>query len=314
VTRTPTRTPFRTSTPTPNRGCDRIEFVKDVTVPDNTVLAPGSSFTKVWRLRNAGTCAWTKSYQLVFASGTQMGGRNFTTLPNAVAPGQTVDIAVNFTAPLIAGDHRGNWLLRNENGELFGTSANANQPFWVSIRVQTPALTGKVYDFYANACAAQWFSGAGSLDCPGANNNANGFILKQTTTRLEDGASSTKPGLLTVPQNVSNGFIRGVFPSFRVQSGDRLQAIVNCESGATRCGVLFRIDYQLSDGIVREFWAFGEQYDRNYFTVDLDLTPLAGQNVRFVFTILSLGDADGDRALWVEPRIVRTIPTSTPTP
>lgn len=243
-----------------------------------------------------------------------MGGQRFISIPKEVAPGETVDVAVNFIAPPTAGDHRGNWLIRNDKGELFGTSSTANQPFWVSIRVQTPASTGKVYDFFTNVCAAQWFSGAGSLDCPGKNNDANGFILKQSTTKLEDGSASTKPGILTVPQNVSNGFIRGVFPSFKVQNGDRLQAIVNCEGGATRCGVLFRIDYQLPDGIVREFWAFGEQYDRNYFVVDLDLSPLAGQDVKFVFTILSLGDANGDRALWVEPRIARISPTVTPTP
>lgn len=77
---------------------------------------------------------------------------------------------------------------------------------------------------------------------------------------------------------------------------------------------MFRIDYQLADGIVRDFWAFGEQYDRNYFVVDLDLSPLAGQDVRFVFTVLSLGDASRDRALWVEPRIVRNPVTVTPTP
>ena len=89
----------------------------------------------------------------------------------------------------------------------------------------------------------------------------------------------------------------------------KFQAIVNCEDKATACGVLFRVDYQLADGIVHDFWAFGEQYDGRYFTVDLDLSRLAGQDVRFVFTILSLGQASGDRALWVEPRIVRITPT-----
>jgi hypothetical protein len=105
-----------------------------------------------------------------------------------------------------------------------------------------------------------------------------------------------------------------VYPSFKVQNGDRLQGIVNCENGATTCGVLFRIDYQLADGLVRDFWAFGEQYDRNYFALDLDLSSLAGQDVKFVLTILSLGDASGDRALWVEPRILRNTIIITPTP
>jgi hypothetical protein len=243
-----------------------------------------------------------------------MGGQNFMPLPQEVAPGQTVDIAMNFTAPLILGDFRGNWQIRNDKGELFGTSSTANQPFWVSVRVQIPALTGTVYNFYTHACSAQWFSGAGTLDCPGKNNDRNGFILRQTAPKLEDGTTSAKPGLLTVPQNITNGYIRGVYPSFRVQNGDRLQVIVNCEGGATACGVLFRIDYQLSDGIVREFWASGEQFDGKYFSVDLDLNPLAGQEVKFVFTVLSIGEASGDRALWADPRIVRNTLIATPTP
>ncbi len=226
-------------------------------------------------------------------------------LPVEVAPGQTIDLTMNFTAPLIEGDYRGNWQIRNEKGEIFGTTLTANRPFWVDIKVKSPALTGTAYDFVANVCSAQWFSGFGILPCPGKDKDVNGFILKQTSAKLEDGATSLNPSLITVPQNINNGYIRAIYPSFKVQNGDRFQAIVNCEGGATTCGVLFRVDYQLADGIVRDFWAFGERYDGQYFAVDLDLTPLAGQNVRFVLTILSLGDASGDRALWVQPRIVR---------
>lgn len=237
-------------------------------------------------------------------------------LPREVAPGETIDLAMNFKAPLILGSYRGNWQIRNDKGEIFGTTSTANRPFWVAIRVQTPAITGPAYDFVANACSAQWFSGAGNLKCPGSSSDTNGFVLRQSTAHLEDGTSLTRPSLLSVPQNVFNGYIRGVYPSFRVQPGDRFQAIINCEDQATSCGVLFRVDYQLADGIVHDFWAFGEQYDGRYFTVDLDLSPLAGRDVRFVLTVLSLGPASGDRALWVAPRIVRSTPLilSTPSP
>ena len=234
-----------------------------------------------------------------------MGGQNLMTLPREVAPGQTIDLPMTFRAPLIAGSYRGNWQIQNDKGELFGTTATANRPFWVAIRVQTPDLTAPVYDFVANACSAQWFTEGGNIRCPGRNNDPAGFVLRPATTRLEDGTTSTRSSLVTVPQDVFNGYIRGVYPSVKIQQGDRLQAIVNCEGNATSCGVLFRIDYQLADGIVHDFWAFGEQYDGKYFAVDLDLSPLAGQDVRFVFTVLSLGPASGDRALWVEPRIIR---------
>ena len=246
-----------------------------------------------------------------------MRGRNLMTLPTEVAPGQTIDLSMNFIAPVIEGKYRGNWQIRNDKGEIFGTTATANRPFWVDINVKTSAFTGTVYDFVANACSAQWTSGAGTLNCPGTNNDGNGFILIQSLSRLENGTTSLRPSLLTAPQNIQNGYIRGAYPSFKVQTGDRFQAIVNCERGATSCGVLFRVDYQLATGgLVRDFWAFGERYEGSTFTVDLDLSPLAGQDVRFVLSVLSLGDASGDRALWVEPRIVRPSPliTLTPTP
>jgi hypothetical protein len=277
-----------------------------VTVPDGSVFTPGSSFTKVWRLKNNGTCTWKTTYRAVFVSGDLLGGQNLMPLPVEVAPGQTVDISMNFTAPLIEGDYRGNWQIRNDNGEIFGVTSTANKPFWISIKVKSPSLTGTAYDFVTNACSAQWFTGAGTLNCPGVDKDKNGFVLKQSTSKLEDGTSLTRPSLLTVPQDSFNSYIRAVYPSFKVQKGDHFQAIVNCEGNATSCGVLFRVDYQLSDGIVRDLWAFGEQYDGNYFAVDLDLSPLAGQDVKLVLSALSLGPASGDRALWVEPRIVRS--------
>lgn len=234
-----------------------------------------------------------------------MGGQNRMRLPREVAPGETIDLVMTFKAPVNPGSYRGNWQIQNDKGEVFGTTATANRPFWVAIGVQPPSLTGPAYDFVTNVCSAQWFTGSGNVKCPGTNNDSNGFVLRPTTTLLEDGTTSTRPSLLTVPQNVFNGYIRGVYPSIRIQEGDRLQAIVNCEGNATSCGVLFRIDYQLADGIVHDFWAFGEQFDGSYFEVDLDLSWLAGQDVRFVFTVLSIGSGSGDRALWVEPIIVR---------
>jgi len=245
-----------------------------------------------------------------------MGGRNLTYLPATVEPGESIDISMNFIAPIFEGDYRGNWQIRNENGEIFGTTATANRPFWVDIRVKAPPVNGDAYDFVANACSAQWTTGAGTLECPGTNLDRDGFVLRQNFARLEDGSFRITPSLLTAPQNVFNGYIRAIYPSFKVQEGDHFRAIVNCERGAFACGVLFRVDYQLSDGIVRDLWAFGERYEGNYFEVDLDLSSLAGQDVKFVLTVLSLGPASGDRALWVDPRIVRTSPAgiSTPSP
>lgn len=137
--------------PTPVPGgqtgfCDAAQYVADVTVPDDTVMAPNFAFTKTWRLKNVGTCTWNTGYTVVFDSGNPMSAVFPVNLSNSVAPGQTIDIAVNMVAPATAGSYQGNWKLKNASGAAFGIGSSANQPFWVKIVVSgTPgACTDKI--------------------------------------------------------------------------------------------------------------------------------------------------------------------------
>lgn len=234
-------------------------------------------------------------------------------LPRNVAPDQTVDISVNLLAPAFAGNYRGSWMLQNPAGKLFGTGDKAIDPVWVAIKVNKTSLEGTANDLFANACAATWSSGKGRLPCPGRDGDSQGFILRMFNPKLEDGSIVSLPGLLTAPQNMTDGYIQGVYPPFRVQPGDRFQAIVNCEGGAASCLVLFRLDYQIGNGPTFGFWRIGEVYDGKYYQVNVDLSPFGGQEVKFVLQVQAFGAATGDRALWVAPRIVRlSQPTSAP--
>ena len=320
----PTPTPTSTA-PTPASGCDKAQFIADVTIPDGTVMAPGATFKKTWRLKNIGTCTWTTGYSLVFSSGEKMGGPTSAPFPTSVAPSQTVDLTVNLTAPTSANTYRGNWMLKNAIGGVFGIGTNASNPFWVEIKVSGPTATpgtpgtpsptptgptptqvsGTAYDFVANMCAAKWVSGAGILPCPGTDGDAKGWVLKLDTPQLETGAVDPRPGLLTNPQNTTNGYIQGTYPAFRVQAGDRFQSIVNCQYGATSCYVVFRLDYQIGDAAPKTFWTFGEKYEGQYYQVEKDLSSLAGQDVKFILTVMAGTYATGDRAVWVAPRIYR---------
>jgi hypothetical protein len=135
-------TPMPTYTPVPAATqvtyCDWATFVKDVSIPDGTILVPGETFTKVWRLKNRGTCIWTPDYTLVFSSGSQMGAKAVITFPGNVTPGQTVDVSVLLTAPSAPGSYSSYWMLRNSSGTLFGTGDKANIPFYVDIQVKQP--------------------------------------------------------------------------------------------------------------------------------------------------------------------------------
>lgn len=52
-------TPFGTSfvAPKPTAGCYSMSYVNDVSIPDNTPMTPGQTFTKTWKIKNNGTCA-----------------------------------------------------------------------------------------------------------------------------------------------------------------------------------------------------------------------------------------------------------------
>lgn len=132
VTVTPAVTATATSTP-----CNMASFIADVTTPDDTSIKVSTPFTKIWRLKNVGSCTWTSGYQLVFDSGDAMGGPASQQLTaGTVAPGQTLDISVNLTAPAAAGTYKGNWKIREPGGTTFGLSTGA---FWVQIKATTEA-------------------------------------------------------------------------------------------------------------------------------------------------------------------------------
>lgn len=135
ATLTPVPVLTNTPVPTATSNCNAMQFVTDVTYPDNTVVVPGQVFTKTWRLKNIGTCAWTPSYAVVFSAGNAMNGPSTQALAGNINPGQTLDVSVNLTAPATTGDFRGDWKIRDASGVLFGA-------FYVQIRVQnTPTIT-----------------------------------------------------------------------------------------------------------------------------------------------------------------------------
>jgi hypothetical protein len=128
VPATPTVTPTRTQSPSATDEpvpCNLAGFVTDVTIPDNTVLTPGQTFLKTWRLRNIGTCTWTSGYRVVYDRGDNLGissGYSQQLTTGTIPSGQTVDISVNMTAPSAIGTYRSDWSLRDPNGIAFGTN------------------------------------------------------------------------------------------------------------------------------------------------------------------------------------------------
>jgi len=100
--------------------CLSANLVADVTIPDGTIVTPGSSFIKSWRVLNSGSCFWDSTYKFVYMSGDIMGGAYVYAFPGAAAPGQTVDIPIQLYAPQNSGTYTGKWKIQSSNGTIFG--------------------------------------------------------------------------------------------------------------------------------------------------------------------------------------------------
>ncbi len=103
---------------------DDARYVADVTIQDGTLMQPGEPFRKIWRLKNAGTHAWSAGYALVHVADDPLDGPAAVPLP-AIEPGGFVDLAVALRAPAQAGDHRSTWQARSPTGDVFGETVFA---------------------------------------------------------------------------------------------------------------------------------------------------------------------------------------------
>jgi len=145
VTLDRTRSPIQT--PTPDQVCNMAAAGHpiDVTIPDGTVMFPGETFSKTWRLENVGGCTWTRQYAVTFFSGNSMEAIQNQFLSAEVEPGEVIDITVDMKAPATTGLYQSNWMLLDPHGDLFGIGPNGDAPFWVQIEVvasttSTPAV------------------------------------------------------------------------------------------------------------------------------------------------------------------------------
>jgi next-to-BRCA1 protein 1 len=107
-------------------------FVQDVTIFDGTEFAPGTEFTKIWRLRNSGSCAWPKSTQLVHVGGDALGSVLAVDLvlpEEGLAPDAEAEVSVDLVAPEKPGRYVSHWRLVSPTGQKFGHRV------WVLIQV-----------------------------------------------------------------------------------------------------------------------------------------------------------------------------------
>lgn len=127
-------------------------FVADVTIPDNTEIAAGTTFQKTWRVSNTGTCIWAADYTLSYYSEERMNAPASVPLP-LTFPGQTADISIDLTAPNSVGKHQGNFVIKNPAGLIM--KVNDDSRLWVVINsTAAPAAAATAVPAGATAAPA----------------------------------------------------------------------------------------------------------------------------------------------------------------
>ncbi len=110
---------------------DNLAFMKDITIPDGTIVAPDSTLDKRWEVENNGNCNWAQDYRVRLIAGTELGAQKEQALYPARSGSRAV-IRMVFKAPPEPGTYRSAWQAFNPQGEPFG------DPFFIEIQVEAP--------------------------------------------------------------------------------------------------------------------------------------------------------------------------------
>jgi len=118
--------------PTPTPFCsNNLLFLEDLTIPDGTIVTPGASLEKQWKVENNGTCNWDERYRVRLVAGPELGAK----IEQALYParsGTQSTIQIVFTAPEEVGTYRSAWQAYSPDGLPFG------DPFFIEIAVESP--------------------------------------------------------------------------------------------------------------------------------------------------------------------------------
>lgn len=290
--------PTRTALPLP---CNMALFIEDVTAPDNSHFLPNYRFTKTWRIQNIGSCTWNSRYTMALVDGDRMGSNRIAPVPGVVPPNAMVDISVNMVAPVQPDRYRGFWMMRDPQGEEFGFGIHDTSPILYRIYVADPDPRF-AFDLAHAVCRAEWRSNTGLLPCSGTPGSATGYVYYDTEPYLEL-RREDEPTLVMSPRLANNGWISGTFPPYLVEAGDRFVAEIGCMAGALRCDVIFQLIYQIGVGQLQKIAEWREVYDNQTTLIDMDLSHLAGNEIKLILRVDVNGVHEDDHVFWFMPRI-----------
>lgn len=108
----------KTLRPTPS--CQNgLAYIADISIPDGTLVTPGTVIDKTWEVENIGTCGWTAEYSLRHVGGSNLGAETPLPLYPARA-GTRALINIRFTVPAESGTIHSAWRAYGPDDLPFG--------------------------------------------------------------------------------------------------------------------------------------------------------------------------------------------------
>lgn len=112
----------------------QARFVQDVSIFDGTEMSAGTSFTKIWRLRNEGSQPWPVGTVLLKVGGDDLGSSNTRVVScQPLRPGQELEVSMDMAAPDALGRYTSYFRLAVPTG--FGEFKKFGQRLWCNIQV-----------------------------------------------------------------------------------------------------------------------------------------------------------------------------------
>ena len=314
-----TPTPTATSLPLPTielpPGCEnRGRFVRDITIPDGTQLAPGEQFDKAWRVNNADTCPWGPGYTLRLLEGNSMSAANIIPLTIIVPPEEDGEIRVSLTAPQQPGDYTASWQLHDQTGEPFGPELFLEIEVTPAVLAQNDAQLNILYDFVTNAGEAEWTSAetgymvvrspiSDTMELPRPEG-----LVAVGPAQLRGNLESQGDALLTYP-HMENGSIEG---SYRVDTPLQPTDTFAAEIGFTKLsilsddGVTFEAVFTPDGGEAITLFSSPVDYRESPVTEIHPLTGIEpGSTGTITLRVIGGDSLSQDWALWINARLIR---------
>ncbi len=129
---------------------------------------------------------------------------------------------------------------------------------------------------------------------------------------LEDGSRPSESVLVMRPEMVQPGWIKGLFPDLHVQKGDQFRATTGCLDKQAACDVDIELHIRVGSGPVQPLGSWKESYDGQVSEISIDLTPLAGKSVTFIFEVHGEIASFQNLVFWMRPSIWRVRLFKTP--